>query len=189
MRDNNFQNPRAGRNDDAAHPPITPCKAVDPQSISDENQRKIYTLIVKHYFACCSRDAIGKETVLKVKMASEEFTATGLMIVERNWLEIYSPWERWSTGQGELPTVQVGSRIRPSSILMKEGSTSAPLPISEVELISLMDRNGIGTDATIAQHITTIQERAYAVKDGQQRFLPTKLGIALVEGYNRYVSD
>ncbi len=48
-----------------------------------------------------------------------------------------------------------------------------------------MDRNGIGTDATIAQHITTIQDRAYAVKDGQQRFSPSKLGIALVEGYNR----
>jgi Topoisomerase IA len=48
-----------------------------------------------------------------------------------------------------------------------------------------MDRNGIGTDATIAQHISTIQERKYAEKDGNQRFLPTKLGIALVEGYNR----
>ena len=48
-----------------------------------------------------------------------------------------------------------------------------------------MDRNGIGTDATIAQHIATIQEREYAVKDAQQKFLPTKLGIALVEGYNR----
>ena len=52
----------------------------------------------------------------------------------------------------------------------------------EVELISLMDRNGIGTDATIAQHITTIQERAYATKDNNLKFLPTKLGIALVEG-------
>ncbi len=59
------------------------------------------------------------------------------------------------------------------------------LHVAEVELISLMDRNGIGTDATIAQHITTIQDRAYASKDGNQRFLPTKLGIALVEGYNR----
>ena len=57
----------------------------------------------------------------------------------------------------------------------------------EVELISLMDRNGIGTDATIAQHISTIQDRAYATKDAQQKFLPTKLGIALVEGYNRLV--
>ena len=212
MQDNNFQNPRAGPHDDSAHPPITPCKAVDPESINDHNQRKIYCLIVKHYLACCSRDAVGKETVLKVKMASETFSAKGLMILERNWLEIYTPWERWSTGQGELPNVQIGSRIKPTSILMKAGTTAAPQPISgkrlyllsdelllfsnkspflqilflEVELISLMDRNGIGTDATIAQHITTIQDRAYATKDGNQKFLPTKLGIALVEGYNRY---
>jgi len=184
LRDNNFQNPRAGQHDDNAHPPITPCKAVDPQTIPDQNQRKVYTLIVKHYLACCSRDAMGKETVLTVKMSSEEFTAKGLMIIERNWLEIYSPWERWSTGQGELPNVQVGSRIRPTTLLMKDGRTAPPQPISEVELITLMDKNGIGTDATIAQHITTIQDRAYAVKDGQQKFLPTKLGIALVEGYN-----
>jgi DNA topoisomerase-3 len=130
LNNNNFQNPRAGPNDDSAHPPITPCKAVDPQTIADRNQREIYVLIVKHYLACCSRDAIGKETVLTVKMASEEFTAKGLMILERNWLEIYSPWERWSTGQGELPALQVGSRITPNTLLMKDGRTTSPSPIS-----------------------------------------------------------
>ena len=127
---------------------------------------------------------MGKETSITVKMASEEFTAKGLMILEKNWLEIYEPWERWGTGQGELPRVEIGSRITPSSLLMKEGHTSPPQPISEVELISMMDRNKIGTDATIAQHISTIQEREYASKDASQRFLPTPLGIALVEGYN-----
>jgi len=184
LSNNNFQNPRLGQNDDNAHPPITPCKAVEPSTISDQTQRGIYTLVVKHYLACCSRDALGKETQLTLKIASEDFTAKGLMILEKNWLEIYAPWERWSTGQGELPRAEVGSRITPTALLMKDGRTTAPTPISEVELISLMDRNGIGTDATIAQHITTIQERAYVTKDAQQKFLPTKLGIALVEGYN-----
>jgi DNA topoisomerase IA len=56
----------------------------------------------------------------------------------------------------------------------------------EVELITLMDQNGIGTDATIATHISTIQNREYAKKDGQQKFHPTTLGIALIEAYNRY---
>lgn len=121
-------------------------------------------------------------------MASEEFYATGLMISERNWLEIYAPWERWLTGQGELPFVDIGTRIFPSSLIMREGRTTAPLPISEVELITLMDKNGIGTDATIATHITTIVEREYVTKDAQQRFHPTKLGIALIEGYNRCVT-
>ena len=181
---NHFQNPRAGQHDDQAHPPITPCKAVDPNTINDYNQRQIYILIVKHYLACCSRDAIGKETKLTVRMGTEEFNAMALMILEKNWLEIYHPWEGWSTGHGEFPPLQVGSRFVPSSLLMKEGTTTPPQPISEVELISLMDRNGIGTDATIAQHISTIQEREYATKDASQKFLPTPLGIALVEGYN-----
>jgi DNA topoisomerase III len=179
-----FQNPRAGQHDDQAHPPITPCKAVDPQAIPDATHRDVYRLIVKHYLACCSKDATGRETQLTLRLASEEFTATALMIIERNWLEIYAPWERWSTGQGELPPLQVGSRIRPSSLLLKEGRTAPPTPISEAELITLMDNNGIGTDATIAQHIATIQDREYARKDGAMRFLPTKLGIALCEAYN-----
>jgi DNA topoisomerase III len=106
------------------------------------------------------------------------------MVEQKNWLEIYEPWERWSTGQGELPNLQIGSRVTPSSLLMKDGTTTAPQPISETELITLMDKCGIGTDATIAQHITTIQDRDYATKDHSQRFLPTPLGIALIEGYN-----
>lgn len=184
LNDGGFQVPRAGQHDDKAHPPITPCKAVDPATIGDMTQRKIYTLVVKHYLACCSRDAVGKETSLTVLMATEHFVAKALMILERNWLEIYHPWERWSTGQGELPHLEVGSRIAPSSLLMKTGTTTAPQPLSEVELISLMDRHGIGTDATIAQHITTIQDRSYAIKDANQKFVPTPLGIALVAGYN-----
>jgi DNA topoisomerase III len=184
LNENGFQNPRAGQNDDQAHPPITPCKAVDPATIVDPTQRNVYILVVKHYLACCSRDAIGRETTLTVQIASEEFTAKGLMIEQKNWLEIYEPWERWSPGQGELPTLQIGSRVTPSSLLMKDGTTTAPQPISETELITLMDKCGIGTDATIAQHITTIQDRDYATKDPSQRFLPTSLGIALIEGYN-----
>ena len=184
LSNNNFQNPRAGQNDDNAHPPITPAKAVDAESIPDPTQRKVYSLVVKHYLACCSRDAVGRETELTLKIASEEFVAKGLMILERNWLDIYQPWERWSTGQGELPRVAVGSRIIPTSLLLKDGQTSPPQLLSEVELIALMDRNGIGTDATIAQHITTICDRQYAERDANQRFHPTPLGIALVEGYN-----
>lgn len=47
-----------------------------------------------------------------------------------------------------------------------------------------MDQNGIGTDATIHEHMKTIQEREYAIKLGQI-FKPTKLGIALVESYEQ----
>lgn len=44
-----------------------------------------------------------------------------------------------------------------------------------------MDKNGIGTDATIAEHISKIQERHYVVMEGGE-FKPTTLGEALVAG-------
>ena len=43
-------------------------------------------------------------------------------------------------------------------------------------------RHGIGTDATLATHITTVQERGFAERDPQLRFVPTTLGVALVDG-------
>lgn len=67
---------------------------------------------------------------------------------------------------------------------MTSGRTAPPQNLSESELISDMDKHGIGTDATIAAHITTIQQREYVHKDDQNRFIPTKLGIALIEAYN-----
>ena len=67
---------------------------------------------------------------------------------------------------------------------MTSGSTTAPTPLTESDLISRMDENGIGTDATIHSHITTIQTREYATKGATGHFLPTDLGKALVEGCN-----
>ena len=67
---------------------------------------------------------------------------------------------------------------------MTSGTTQAPPPISESDLIAEMDKNGIGTDATIAAHISTIQNREYATKSTDNRFTPTQLGLALIEAYN-----
>ena len=179
-----FSRPRDGVNDDKAHPPISPVKAVDPSSIHDPTQQKVYELVCKHFLACCAKDAVGQLTTMVVRLGIEDFTAKGLMITERNWLEVYSPQEKWYAGTGELPNWQPGHRFSPTVFNMEGGTTRPPDLINEVELISEMDRHKIGTDATIASHIKTIQDRKYAIKDNNQRFRPTDLGIALVEGYN-----
>ena len=179
-----FERPRDGPNDDQAHPPITPVKIVEPSSINDPDQRKVYELVCKHFLACCGQDAVGQLTTMTVKVGSEEFTAKGLIITEKNWLEVYAPYEKWYSGSGDLPNWQQHYSFTPSAFMMEGGRTQPPQFINEVELITEMDRHKIGTDATIASHIKTIQDRNYAIKDANQRFKPTNLGIALVEGYN-----
>jgi DNA topoisomerase-3 len=175
-----FAFPRAGSNDDQAHPPITPMKSVDPATLRGDH-RQIYELVTKHFLACCSRAAVGHETTVEVNIGGEQFKATGLMITERNWLVVYAPWEQWNSRT--MPTFHQGQTFIPSELLMKEGLTQPPQLLNEAELIGEMDKKGIGTDATIAEHIKKIQEREYADRDGQDRFFPTLLGLALVEGY------
>jgi DNA topoisomerase III len=102
------------------------------------------------------------------------------MVLERNFLDIYK-YMAWS--DRDIPTYQVGDTFVPSAIDMHEGKTEPPQLLTEAELIALMDKNGIGTDATIAQHIQTIQKRSYAVKHQEQYFAPTTLGLALVAAF------
>lgn len=63
-----------------------------------------------------------------------------------------------------------------------EGSTSPPSLLTEADLITLMDKHGIGTDATHAEHIETIKSREYVGLHENIYFVPGTLGMGLVEG-------
>jgi DNA topoisomerase-3 len=113
-------------------------------------------------------------------IGEEGFHCTGLMVTERNFLDIYPFW-KWDTKT--IPNFKEGEEIVPDFIRMDEGVTTPPPLLKEPDLVALMDKNGIGTDATIAEHINKIQERKYAVIDGLE-FKPTTLGEAIIAGYN-----
>lgn len=54
--------------------------------------------------------------------------------------------------------------VKADEVVLKEGLTTPPKLLNEADLIGLMDKFGIGTDATIHEHIKTIQNRKYAFK-------------------------
>ena len=175
-------NPRQGKKTDQAHPPIHPTKYASLAQLSSDNERKIYEFVVRHFLACLSQDAQGYETVVEIDIADEQFVASGLQIVARNYLEVY-PYDRWS--DRSLPQFEEGQKFEPTSIRMDEGQTSPPQLLTEADLIALMEKHGIGTDATHAEHIETIKSRSYVgVQDGDGRFLPCSLGMGLVQGYD-----
>ncbi|KOB66734.1 DNA topoisomerase, partial [Operophtera brumata] len=60
------------------------------------NEQRLYEFIVRSFLACCSKDAQGQETTCTIEIATEKFSASGLMITARNYLEVY-PYDKWSS--------------------------------------------------------------------------------------------
>ena len=60
-----------------------------------------------------------------------------------------------------IPDFAVGQEVSISSSRMAEGRTEAPGFLTEANLIAKMEKNGIGTDASIATHINNIMLRNY----------------------------
>jgi DNA topoisomerase-3 len=46
-----------------------------------------------------------------------------------------------------------------------------------------MEKNGIGTDASMATHINNICDREYVKVGTGRKLIPTQLGLNLVKGY------
>lgn len=170
--------PRNGNKSDQAHPPIHPTKYT---SGLQGDERRLYEFIVRHFLACCSQDAQGQETTVEIDIAQERFIAHGLVILARNYLDVY-PYDHWSDKL--LPVYEQGFRFQPSTVEMVDGETSPPQLLTEADLIALMEKHGIGTDATHAEHIETIKARMYVGLTSDKRFLPGHLGMGLVEGYD-----
>lgn len=73
--------------------------------------------------------------------------------------------------------------------MMNDGKTTAPELLTEAQLIALMEKHGIGTDATHAEHIEKITTRGYITVTPERRLKPEGLGIGLCEGYEQIGYD
>lgn len=67
---------------------------------------------------------------------------------------------------------------------VKEKMTTAPYYLTESELISRMEKHGIGTDASISTHIENIQKRNYVELIAGRKLKPSRLGLVLAQGYH-----
>ncbi|KAI9888971.1 MAG: DNA topoisomerase [Vezdaea aestivalis] len=207
LLDGGFKWPRSGTNNDKAHPPIHPITFVAANRLESDEQRRVYEFVTRRFLGCCSEDAKGESTTVEALYGDEPFTALGLVVRQRNYLDVYI-YEKWESSQ-PLPEFRTGERFEPTEANITDGRTTAPGYLTEPELIGLMDANGIGTDATMAEHIKRIQGRDYVrtqARSGAGReegargrggggrgpvmeFIPTTLGCALVKGYDRMGFD
>lgn len=158
----------------------------------------MYDLIVRHFLATISRDATFLVTTASFKSSSGElFSASGKRELEPGFMKIYTMGKRdrdedQEIGEDEededmvcsdLPEISQGETYRVTACKLREGRTSAPGYLTESELIGRMEKNGIGTDASIATHINNIIVRNYVTLGPGRTLIPTTLGVVLVHGY------
>ncbi|XP_021641234.1 DNA topoisomerase 3-alpha isoform X3 [Hevea brasiliensis] len=151
-----WRNPSSGGHDDKAHPPIHPTKFSAGEIGWSQDHHRVYELVVRHFLACVSQPAVGAETIVEIDIAGEQFSASGRVILV----------------------------FIPTTLTLDSGVTRPPPLLSEADLLGCMDKAGIGTDATMHDHIKKLLDRFYATKDTSTRFSPTNLGKALVMGYD-----
>jgi hypothetical protein len=66
----------------------------------------------------------------------------GLTVLARNYLDVYI-YDKWNGKV--IPDFEEGEEFEPTVCEMKEGQTSCPSYLTEADLVTLMDKNGIGT--------------------------------------------
>ena len=136
-----FDRPRAGGNNDNAHPPIYPTKLASAAEYATWRRKnpdlpKVYEFVCRHFLACCSLPAVAHKTAVEAEMGGERFRATGLMIKEMNYLDVYGKgpaggprlepsYDSWAGNT--LPTYVAGQRFEPSELRLNESACRAPL--------------------------------------------------------------
>ncbi|KAG0480933.1 hypothetical protein HPP92_011791 [Vanilla planifolia] len=184
LLNNGFHKPRAG-SDAGDHPPITPMRVATEEMLGNDAW-KLYQYVCQHFIGTVSPDC--KYTRTKVEFASggEIFHCVG-QHVNASGFTLIMPW--LAVTEKNLPHFSKGDKINILKVDLYEGRTEPPDYLSESELISLMEKHGIGTDASIPVHINNICERNYVQVNSGRRLVPTSLGTILIRGYQHIDED
>jgi len=166
--------PRNGNVDDGAHPPIYPVKAYRGSGIA----RIVWEYIARRFLSnAYLDDALLLEQSSILNINDVEFHAHGSRILEYGYLSLFN---YFMPRESLLPVLNIGDKARVLSIRLVRAKTKPPSRLGEAELLDMMERHGIGTDATRADFPTLIVKRGYAVKYSN-RFKPTSMGMALID--------
>ncbi|KAI5147915.1 DNA topoisomerase III [Nematocida ausubeli] len=169
--------PSKGNHNDQAHTPIYPLKS---GSALNGKERSVYEYIARRFLACYSANAEGEEELIECQINGETFIRKTLKVTKKNYLEVFI-YEKWGDTEGDLG-LKKGQKV-PWTPSKKDSHTEKPHFLTEAELIAKMDGNGIGTDATIHDHIERIKERKYVEVVNKNSIKSTWLGRSLINGY------
>ena len=147
----------------------------------DGDAWRIYDYVVRHFIGTVSYNCKYTSTSINFKIGAEKFSFSGKKLVDPGFTAVMT-WQAL-TEEESVPPLNKGDGLNIKDIKLAERQTSPPDYLTESDLITLMEKHGIGTDASIPVHINNICQRNYVTVGSGRRLIPTTLGIVLVHGY------
>lgn len=163
----------------------------------NNNERKIYDLVVKRFLAVLYPKFEYEQTRIKVKVGEEYFVAKGKVVIKEGWKEIYSNIYNEEVEEDikdqTLPVINKGDTLKILAIEKTSGKTSPPPYFNEgtllvamenptkymenknTELAKILDETGgIGTVATRADIIEKLYKTFLIENRGKDIFITSK---------------
>ena len=162
----------------------------------NQEERRIYTLVVKRFLTCFYPSYDYKKIRIDLTAEGETFSAAGREIIELGWKKVEKGLDEDDEEAAEqvLPSLHQGDTFLCRTTQLKAQKTSPPARYTEATLLSAMENpskfiedkkmkeyigGGLGTPATRADIIEKLFSSFYVEKRGNT-LIPTSKGIQLI---------
>jgi DNA topoisomerase-3 len=174
--------------DKGDHPPIVPTENPPASGSLSDIEERIYEYVLRNFLGSIAEDAVYEIVTARIKFGDRMFNYKTKRLVSQGFLK-YKPKKNGEEAQGSVRLVQ-GEVVELESVQISEAYTAPPGKITESELLGLMEKYHIGTDASMATHINNIIRRSYvAVEEKSRTLVPTGLGKMLIDFYMKVDGD
>lgn len=181
------------KNAQEAHEAIRPTdlsrRPEDVKKFLSKDEFALYDLIWKRTIASQMLPAKVLRTQAKIEVGAAGrkliFGASGKVIEFAGFLRAYvegsdDPDAELGERETVLPVLKKGQEVAMNSVSAKEHHTRPPARYTEASLIKKLEEEGIGRPSTYASIISTIQDRGYVFKSGNE-LVPTFTAFAVTE--------
>lgn len=186
---------KVNENSQDAHEAIRPTSAHrTPDQLKDvlsRDQLRLYRLIWERFIASQMAPALLDTVRAKINQGNLSFYANGSTVKFQGFMKVYiegTDDQVETEANKKLPVLNEGDQVILRDVSPKQHFTQPPPRYTEARLVKTLEELGIGRPSTFVTTIETIQKRGYVVLDNK-RFIPTELGIIVVDIMNHYFED
>jgi DNA topoisomerase-1 len=173
--------PNEGKKFDPAHPAIYPTGTL-PQKPLATAERNVFDLVVKRFLAVFGEPAVIQNVNVPVDINGNRFGFAAARTLKEGWIRFYQPYV--AVKNDRLPALVEGQKVKVKRVTLNSNFTKPPPRYNPRSLLLKMEKEEIGTKATRAATIQTLQDRKYI--KGTDSLQVSDLGFTVVNVLSHY---